>query len=148
MKRGVFGPTISSLANSAYRFLLPTRAPSRRFHRSSFGDDRTLGDLATSSTLQRAADPSQHNPTKRLLKITPWEYDHTRARWPHARPPRVWSAVVPANNAMQQTVQVSRALRPRLRPTSPRKVARKARAARPAADRERWADHENEGHTC
>src|SRR5436309_13684508 len=43
-------------------------------------------------------------------------------------------------NAMQQTVRAARPLLPRLRPTSPRTVARKGRATRPAADRGRWPD--------
>ena len=41
------------------------------------------------------------------------------------------------NYAMNLTVHASRALRCRLRPASPRKVARKARATRPAGYRGR-----------
>ena len=43
----------------------------------------------------------------------------------------------PANNAINLPVHASRALRSRLRPAYPRKVARKARATRPAGYRER-----------
>jgi len=43
----------------------------------------------------------------------------------------------PSNNAMQLTVRAARPLLSRLRPTSPHKVARKGRATRTAADRER-----------
>ena len=48
------------------------------------------------------------------------------------------------NNAMQQTVRAARPLLARLRPASARRVARKRRAARPAADRGRSTD----GETC
>ena len=44
----------------------------------------------------------------------------------------------PHNNAMQQTVRAARPLLSWLRPTSPRKVASKGRATRPAADRGRY----------
>ena len=45
---------------------------------------------------------------------------------------------VPSNNAVKLSVRAARPLLSRLRPASPLKVARKGRATRPAAYRERW----------